>query len=73
MHQTVIAACGRTAGIIGHNEEHVGHALGGTIRDGHHGFDCAALRLTTPRYFSAGAGNTFELENSVEFGEPGTP
>ena len=50
-----------------------GAPLGGTMRGGHHGFDCAALSLITPPNSGSGGGSCLPLIVVVAFGEPGTP
>src|SRR5215469_5429694 len=50
-----------------------GAPAGGTTRAGHAGFDCAALRLISPRNGGGGGGRYRPSIVVVAVGEPGTP
>src|SRR5512139_56127 len=51
----------------------LGAPLGGTMRSGQYGLDCAAVSLITPPNFGGGGGNCLPSMVVVALGEPGTP
>src|SRR5262245_33745150 len=51
----------------------LGAPLGGTMRGGHHGFDCLASSLITPPNLGSGTGSCFPEIVVVAPGEPGVP
>jgi hypothetical protein len=59
--------------IVGHDEQHVVRALGGTTRGGHHGFESPALFFITPLNGIGGGGSCFPSSVTVALGDPGSP
>ena len=43
--------------VVGHDQQYIGAAWGGTMRGGHQGVDCRALRSILPPNGIAGAGS----------------
>ena len=59
--------------IVGHDQQHVGRALGGTIVGGQEGFESVALRLIVPPNAAAELGMYLPSIVVVALGEPGMP
>src|SRR5208337_4287601 len=66
-------AADTVAGIVSHDQQHVGCALGRHYSGGHHGFESWAFSLITPPNGNGGGGSCLPSMVVVALGEPGTP